>query len=326
MLSLTKLGNLKLGIVRNGKPIQTERILVTRATKEGEENFQILDGFNPDGEEKVKISLPFDNIDLNFEVNYVGFVTVNNVEYISKASDIGEDLILYPLDVSDFELPSIRIGALTEEMIETYNLERTGFLKCMVEGVCGFGEVFYLKTKSIHSIRAIVDQLTILTKLTNGHLSGIPLVLKAVKKDIKEKQVVYVSISYEGSLKDLSTYITDRKNSEVDFKDFEDFYVESRQPTIVEYDNKTELKIERDTEQEITEIQTQAEKEKVTETKEDILLNKIIKDEKIILSVPRETIYAVFKAMKFNVEEFTAFIKDEVTLQKCLLKLKESRS
>lgn len=326
MLSLTKLGNLKLGIVRNGKPIQTERILVTKATKEGEENFQILDGFNPDGEEKVKISLPFDSIDLNFEVNYVGFVTVNDVEYISKASDIGEDLILYPLDVLDFNLPSIKIGALTEEMIETYNLEKTGFLKCMVENVSGFGEVFYLKTKSVHSIRAILDQLKILTSLTGGYLSGVPLVLKAIKKDIKEKQIVYVSVSYEGSLKDLSSYISDRKNSEINFQNFEDFYVESRIPNIVEYDNKATIKIERDTEQEITEIQNQAEKEKAIETKEDVLLSKLIKDAKVELTVPRETIYAVFKAMKFNEEEFTNFIKDDVTLQKCLLKLKESRN
>ena len=35
MIRLPKIGNLKLGLVRNGKPIATSRILVTKATKEG---------------------------------------------------------------------------------------------------------------------------------------------------------------------------------------------------------------------------------------------------------------------------------------------------
>ena len=42
MIRLPKIGNLKLGLVRNGKPIATSRILVTKATKEGLENFKIL--------------------------------------------------------------------------------------------------------------------------------------------------------------------------------------------------------------------------------------------------------------------------------------------
>lgn len=323
MISLVKLGNLKLGLVKNGKPIQTQRILVTRATKEGGENFQILDGFNLDGEEKVEISLPFDDNHLNFEVNYVGFVKVNDVEYISKAKAIGDDLILYPLNVEDFDLPAIKVGPLTEELIGTYNLERTGFLKCMLNKISGFGEVFYFKTKSVHSIRAIEDQLEILKHLTKGKIAGIPLVLKPVKKDIDEKQVLYVSLSFEGKLNELSEAIKERSNSYIDFEAFEKAYVESRIPNIRDFDAGIEIKVERDTEQEIAEIQNQAEENKKEETAEEVLMKKLLKDNDIELTVPEQTLYAVFSALKFDEAVFVDFIKTDLTIQSCLLKLKE---
>ncbi len=326
MLSLTKIGNLKLGIVKNGKPIQTSRILVTRPTKEGGENFQILDGFDSNGETKVNITLPFNDNSLNFEVNYVGFLQLNNVAYISKSKGLGEDLILYPLEVENFDLPSVNVGPLTEDLIKFYNLERTGFLKCMITGVSGFGEVFYFKTKSVHSIRAIEDQLRILSSLTGGNIAGIPLVLKPVKKDLDEKQILYISIAFEQDLISLGKLVKKALKNPVNIEAFEDDYIESRIPELVTLTETDIVKVERDLEDEIKIIQDQVSEEKAEETKEELVMKSIIADMNVELAVPNATIYAVFSAMKYDKVIFREFLSGKPTLQDCLLKLKELKN
>lgn len=326
LLSLTKIGNLKLGIVKNGKPIQTTRILVTRPTKEGGENFQILDGFNPEGEEKVNIRLPFDDISLNFEVNYVGFLTIDGKEYISKAEDIGKDILLYPLNVEDFELDIINAGKLTEKKIVSYNMEKTGFLKCMLEGYSGLGEVFYLKTKSINTIRAINDQLKLLKALTRGALAGIPLTLKPIKKDVGEKQVLYVSISFnQDMLFDLGDYVYERENSPLDFEAFEKLYIEARTPDKIvklsECKDK-EFKVEKDTEKEIQELEKEADEAKNELNEEEEIIKNLTSE----YPVPFATFLAIYNAMEQNIEEFKEFLNSgDITLQKCLLTLKNMR-
>lgn len=329
MISLTKIGNLKLGVVKNGKPIQTTRILVTHATKEGSENFKILEGFNQEGEEKVNISLPFDSIDLNFEVNYVGFLTINEKEYISKSIGIGEPLYFYPLNIEDFDLPVINAGVLTEKEIEFYNMELTGFLKCMLDGVSGFGEVFYFKTKSINSIRAIKDQLEILSALTDGKLAGIPLCLKPIKKDVKEKQVLYVSISFDQNiLFDLGDYIEERAYDLINISAFEKLYRTSREPNNlvlledIKKEEKNEIKIEKDIEQEIKEIEAQAEASNAIQTEEEKELLTLIENVKMSMPIPTKTLLAVYKSFK-DTQLFLDFIsKEKLTMAECLRQIK----
>lgn len=242
-LSLTKIGNLKLGIVNDGQPIQTENILVTLPTKAGLANFKIFPGFCDKGEKKVEVSLAFNKPELNFEVNYVGFLQVDDVDYIIKASEMDEDLKMYPLypDLNP-DMPVISHGKLTNEKISFFNMERTGFLRVMLKDVSSFGEVFYLKTKSINSIRAISDQLRILDTLTDGNSAGIPLVIKPIKKDVNDKQIVYVSIGFEGDVtKDLSDIVTNLKNSSLNFDKVEEMYEAAREDyELVNYDDESE--------------------------------------------------------------------------------------
>lgn len=278
MLSLTKIGNIKLGIVKNGKPIQTSRILITKATKEGQENFQILEGFSPDGENKVNITLPFDTTNLNFEVSYVGFLTIDGKDYMSKSEGLEKPILLFPLNVEDSGFPTYEAGLLDEKMITHYNMEKTGFLKCMIEKVSGFGEVFYFKTKSINSIRAITDQLNIIYSLTGGKLAGIPLVLKPVKKDLEDKQILFLSISYEGSLSSLNNFVIDRKNDVLNFEALESLYKSSRETTGIELPEDLKIKIDKDAEKEMIEIKELAEEKEEIISETDIALKEIIGD------------------------------------------------
>lgn len=278
MVSLTKIGNIKLGIVKNGKPIQTSRILITKATKEGQENFQILEGFSLDGEDKVNITLPFDQPNLNFEISYVGFLTIDGKDYMSKSEGLDKPIFLFPLNVEDFGLPVYEVGLLDEKMINHYNMEKTGFLKCMINNVSGFGEVFYFKTKSINSIRAISDQLDIIYSLTNGKLAGIPLVLKPIKKDLEDKQILFLSISYEGSLSSLNVFVLNRLNESLNFSALEELYKNSRETTGIELSPELKIKIDKDVEKEMLEIKELAEEKEETISEADIALKEIIGD------------------------------------------------
>lgn len=332
MLSLVKIGNLKLGLIKDGRPIQTERILVTKASKDGEENFKILNGFNEDGEEKVRITLPFNNKDLNFEINFVGFLEIYNISYIAKSSGIGQDLILYPLD-EHLNRPNINVGKLTEDLIIEYNLEKTGFLKCMLDGVSGFGEVFYFKTKSINSIKSINDQLTMLSALTKGRLMGIPLELKPVKKDINdETSITHLSISFTGTLSELGEIISNSDLNAVDCEAYEKMYVDSRDSAEVISLNEAKLtenfsmKILRDTESEIKYIENSA---KNVQSDERIFIENLMKENELVIeAVPMATLVSLFNTMggQDKASEFLEFIKDDVNLPKIFAKIKEISS
>lgn len=260
MIRLPKIGNLKLGLVRNGKPIATSRILVTKATKEGLENFKILDGFNEDGVETVNISLPFDDINLNFEVSYAGFLTINGIEYIAKAEDIGSDILIYPLEIENEDKTSYNVGTLTEELVEKFAMSRTGLLRCMLENYSGFGEVFYLKTQSINTIEVIRSQLKIISSLTNDRLAGIRLRLRAIQKDIDDKSITYISIS---PTETLNEDIINRETTKIQYEAFQDMYVSSRERsttncTVEELFSNLEVKIERRYEDEVKIIEREA--------------------------------------------------------------------
>lgn len=305
MLSLTKIGNIKLGIVKNGKPIQTSRILITKATKEGQENFQILENFSPDGEDKVNITLPFDQPNLNFEVSYVGFLTIDGKDYMSKSEGLEKPILLFPLNVEDFGLPVYEVGLLDENMIEHYNMEKTGFLKCMIDNVSGFGEVFYFKTKSINSIRAINDQLNIIYSLTGGKLAGIPLVLKPIKKDLEDKQILFLSLSYEGSLSSLNNFVVDRNNDVLNFSALEELYKSSRETNGIELDPELKIKIDKDADKEMIEIKELAEGKEEIVSEADIALKEIIGD---FDKIPLATLKQLF--LKLGNADFIDFFNE----------------
>lgn len=326
LLSLTKVGNLKLGLVRSGQPIATERILVTLPTKESEENFKIMPGFKENGEEKVNVTLPFDDIDLNFEVFNVAFITVNEVEYIAKAKEYTDRVLLYPLNVEDFDKPVIDFGEFSAEMEEKYTFKKTGFLKVHMVGISGFGEVFYFKTNSINSIRTIRDQLTILSSLTGGKLAGLELVLKAVKKDVKEKQIIYLSISFAKNIygEEMASYLAAREASKVQQAKMEELYIASRTPEkIIPIEELKDAKIEIDTNKdvEISEIKEQSEKE--SENKESALTE--LFKEKGISKIPASMGVALHKAFveAGKEEEFEDYLTDELTLPVVMKKIKE---
>lgn len=277
MIRLPKIGNLKLGLVRNGKPIATSRILVTKATKEGLENFKILDGFNEDGVETVNISLPFDDINLNFEVSYTGFLTINGIEYIAKAEDIGSDILIYPLEIENEDKTSYNVGALTEEFVEKFAMSRTGLLRCMLENYSGFGEVFYLKTQSINTIEVIRSQLKIISSLTANRLAGIRLRLRAIQKDIDDKSITYISIS---PTETLNEDIMNRGITKIQYKAFQDIYMSSRERsttncTVEELFSNLEVKVERRYEDEVKIIEREADAAATINSElEQVLANK----------------------------------------------------
>lgn len=277
MIRLPKIGNLKLGLVRNGKPIATSRILVTKATKEGLENFKILDGFNEDGVETVNISLPFDDINLNFEVSYAGFLTINGIEYIAKAEDIGSDILIYPLEIENEDKTSYNVGALTEELVEKFAMSRTGLLRCMLENYSGFGEVFYLKTQSINTIEVIRSQLKIISSLTANRLAGIRLRLRAIQKDIDDKSITYISIS---PTETLNEDIMNRGITKIQYKAFQDIYMSSRERsttdcTVEELFSNLEVKVERRYEDEVKIIEREADAAATINSElEQVLANK----------------------------------------------------
>jgi len=224
---LTKIGNFKLGAQRAGKVIAFEKILVTGASKNGKENFSPFNGFSAEGEDEVYISLPFNSPELNFEVNYVSFIKVDNVEYIIKAGKINDDIIGYPLNAEDFDKPPVDFGKLNQESIERFSMEKTGLLKAMIPSVSSFGEVFYLKTKSIHTINAIQNQLAITNALLGG-LANYPLTLKALRKDVSNgNTITYLSVGLDmerlREYKESDEYLDDT----LDYQLFEDLYVQS---------------------------------------------------------------------------------------------------
>jgi len=283
LLSLTKIGNIKLGKVINGNPLALEKMIVTRATKENAENFQPYPGFDKDGIESLTVKLPFNSIGLNFEVNYIAFIEVDKIEYIAKAADIGETILLYPLNPEDFDKKIIDFGKLTEKMVEEYEFKYTGFLKVMIPEISNFGEVFYFKTASINTIRAITDQLTITKTLLGGKLANYPLELKPVKKDLADgTQIVFLSIGINE--KTIYKYFEEKKilDDMLDFDEVDKIYFESRkqeEEDIVKIDKKAKIVILKHKEKEIISLENRDEK-----------LNSILDKENVTEEVDRDII------------------------------------
>lgn len=313
-VSLTKIGNLKLGIINNGQPIQTEKILVTRPTKEGRANFKIFPGFDDNGESKVNVSLPFNKPELNFEVFYTGFLQIDEVEYIAKTEGIGKDLYFIPLypDMNP-EAEVILYGETSQEAMSDFGLERTGFLRAMVNGVSSYGEVFYLKTKSVNSIRAIQDQLKILNAITEGNVAGLPLVLKPVKKDIGEKQIIYVSIGFEGDIfETLNDMVYNAKEGPVNITALETLYEDERDfEEVIPYSEIKEssvIKVLSDGDSGITNIVT---KEAVQSEYADYISEVLSSiDTKGIPTSQFEALFSSFKEDKQKFEEFLSVDKN----------------
>lgn len=328
ILTFPKIGNLKLGIVRNGKPIQTSRILVTLPTKEGTENFKIYPGFNEDGEDFVKCSLLFDDNKLNFEINYVGFLTIDKVDYIAKAEDIGSILYFYPLNVENFDKKIINAGELTQEKIDLYCLEKTGFLKVMVNDVSGFGEMFYFKTKSINTMKTISDQLNTLSILTNGKIAGMPLVLKPVKKDSGENQVIFLSIAFDGAIysnqnrASMDRYLSFRDKSKILFDNLEIVYNESRivdeesQIPLADVDESL-IKMNKDVEKEIEILIRNEENKELSET--ELYVQELITE--LQIDLPLGLVVAVLGAFDGDKDSLLEFLKSEPTPSQCIAKI-----
>jgi len=237
LLSLTKLGNLKLGRLNKGNVVSTETILVTTATKDNGENFSIFPNFNPDGESKLKVTLPFESPELNFETNFTTFLKVDDIEFIAKAKQVGSPIILHPLNPEDFHVGAKTLGNLTKELKEKLSFEYTGFLKVMLPNVSSFGEVFYFKTKSINSIRAIQDQLRISSVLLGG-LANYPFILKPIRKDVQDKKTItYLSIGID--MDELVEYKKEKEmyHDELNFAGLDELYQESREVSSEDLEN-----------------------------------------------------------------------------------------
>jgi len=327
LLSLVKIGNLKIGLVKNGKPIATERILVTEPTKDNTENFTIMHGFNVEGEESVKITLPFDKPELNFEVNYVIFAKINDIEYMIKAEKIGAPLLAYPLNIEDFDKKVINMGKLSAALIKKYQLKRTGFLKAHLVGVSGYGEVVYFKTQSANSIRSIQDQLNALTALTKGNIAGLELEIRALKKDINEKEIVYVSVSYRGDIiTGLGEYLEQRDNSKVSIAAFEKAYEASRklaEKDIEDLKEMKDVKVEIDTskESEIDELTDAANKENEKALSEEGEYVKELFEKNGIVKIPVPVGVNALKSFETK-EEFEEFFSEERTLADVIAAIK----
>ena len=316
-LSLVKIGNIKIGLKVNGLPVPTEKILITMASKEGEENFAVFPGTNKNGEDKVNVTLPFNKPELNFEISLVSFAQINGKDYIIRAEREEAEIFAIPLD--DREEKPIYLGTATRELIDRYKLERTGLLRVMVEGISGFGEVFHFKTKSVHTIEAISNQLKMLSILTGKKLADMPLELKAYKRDNTQgEKFTFLSIS----AKDLSVIERQRERDLSYIKDFETLYVKSRKVTKEEarelsltdvidiYNKPDEGFVNINESNELTDIEKE-----VFAIKEEL---------KIPKKIPLGTLVRLYEKLNKDKEKFKNFFlenKEDISLEKVLAKI-----
>jgi hypothetical protein len=332
MMTLTKKGNLKIGVVRDGKPIQTSTILVTTPTKDGQENFRIMDGFNPDGEKSVSVILPFDKPELNFEVGYVGFANIEEQEYILKATDIGEPLYMIPLYTIDETIKVIRISKnLTHKDIAMYKLEKSGFLQVMVKDISGYGEVFYFKTKSINTIANIQNQLKMYSTLTKGHLAGLELEMSPVRKEIGENEVMYISLAYKGDIfVGLEEYRKNRANAVLDISAFEELYSEkfvfNDFIDMKELDPTVNINFNISAEEELVEMEKEVVKEDNFENLKFLMKEKLKEENfEIFEMVPIQLSNQVFLTFDKNIEKFEKFLESKPSVKDFIKTLTDTK-
>ena len=305
-MNLVKIGNIKIGEKRKGKPIVREGLLVTQAVKDNEEEFFLpFPGFTRSGEESLEIVFPFDDPNLNFEMGYVSFGNVRfftekyiqlkaknpeeaenlsdeekyekKVPYIIKEiNDKGTKLIVgIPLSeyAPDVQAPFLYFSRSSEEMKKELHMELTGILKVMIHNVSGWGEVFHFKTKSKVTINSIQNQLKIIDKMTNGKTAGLVLKMKAYRKQYQDKVFPFVDIALPATemtrIKEvLSAHLEARKNEPFDIKELEREYL-NRYPCLADFYKgyKTKFDIEfEENEDIIHEISDEEDEEAIEES------------------------------------------------------------
>ena len=326
---LVKIGNIKIGEKRKGKPIVREGLLVTQAVKDNEEEFFLpFPGFTRSGEESLEITLPFDNPDLNFEVGYVSFGNVRffTEEYIKlrktnpeeaekmeeekkyekivpymirEINDKGTKLIIgVPLSeyAPDVQAPFLYFSKSSEEMKKELKMELTGILKVMIHGVSGWGEVFHFKTKGKITINAIKHQLQTIDKITKGKTAGLVLKMKAFRKQFKDRVFPFVDISLPATdmtkLKDItSAHLAARKDEILDIKELEREYAD-RYPSLTEFFKgyKTKFDIEFEENEDVIHEIEDEESEEIGTSKEDIEKIVALLSEKFNLKVTQKNV------------------------------------
>jgi len=326
---LVKIGNIKIGEKRKGKPIVREGLLVTQAVKDNEEEFFLpFPGFTRSGEESLEITLPFDNPDLNFEVGYVSFGNVRffTEEYIKlrktnleeaekmeeekkyekivpymirEINDKGTKLIIgVPLSeyAPDVQAPFLYFSKSSEEMKKELKMELTGILKVMIHGVSGWGEVFHFKTKGKITINAIKHQLQTIDKITKGKTAGLVLKMKAFRKQFKDRVFPFVDISLPATdmtkLKEItSAHLAARKDEILDIKELEREYAD-RYPSLTEFFKgyKTKFDIEFEENEDVIHEIEDEESEEIGTSKEDIEKIVALLSEKFNLKVTQKNV------------------------------------
>lgn len=218
-MSLAKIGNIKIGITTGNKAVMTDRILVTKTIKNGEKNFLPYEQYK-EGAKSLKVTLPFDEVDLNFEIHYTSFMQLTkngeNIEYILKAKDFGKNIIAYPMGNYENE-PCIDMGILDDTTIQQYEMEKTGLLRVYVDGISSIGEVFYFKTKSEHTMKTIYNQLQIISALNDGILAGVPMQLTIRQREVvvaedKEKDTEVAKIYPYLTISPVDMYLNSEAN------------------------------------------------------------------------------------------------------------------
>ena len=271
-INLVKIGNIKIGERRKGKPIVREGLLVTQAVKDNEEEFFLpFPGFTRSGEESLEVVFPFDDPELNFEVSYVSFGNVRFftekyaalrqtnpkeaeklsdeekyekiVPYMIKEIDDKGTMLTVGIPLSEYapdvQAPFLYFSRSSDEMRKELKMELTGILKVMRHNVSGWGEVFHFKTKSKVTINAIQNQLKTIDKMTKGKTAGLVLKMKAYKKQFKDKVFPFVDISLPATnmvqIKEiLSAHLESREIEPFDIKELEREYA-NRFPCLADF-------------------------------------------------------------------------------------------
>ena len=215
MLRYNKIGNIKIGSVVKGLPKIHDKILLTKSSKAGGENFEPYNDECKKGFERIKVRLPFAEksaITNTFDTKPTSFVFINGLKYYIK--EIDGMRFAFPLQSNpanrDIDLPII---ALSEKSIAHITLEKKAMLSLFVmnddntDFLDGRMGVFQFKTESLNSLHDIGNTLntavlsipTTILKMANFTLE---IYTKASANDSETGEVTYVRL-LPPSLKDL---------------------------------------------------------------------------------------------------------------------------
>jgi hypothetical protein len=173
MLFLNKLGNIKIGGLKNGLPMQYIKIFVTNTSKEGEENFKPFSEDYASGVDYLNVVLPYKKNPLrNFDSGKISFLELNgSIKYYAKI--ISDNILLFPLQPNmknpSEPLPVINIGEVKDWEAKLDFKERGILYTQIINSTENFGYldpvggngVFLFKTSSAHSISEIKNTLNL---------------------------------------------------------------------------------------------------------------------------------------------------------------------